>query len=258
MTGPIRLPDFIIGGAARSGTTWLYHLLDRHPGIYMAKPVRPEPKFFLMDDLFAKGIDYYSQRWFADAPAGAKLGEKSTNYLEGGQKVADRICTVSPDSKLIFSLRNPVTRAFSNYLWSKMNGLENETFERALELEPERLATTPPEWRHSPPGAYFARGLYADLLTPFFERFPREQIMVLRFEDVTNAAGAATVAARLHRFLGVEERIADSDQLPPINPSKNDGEIISGRTANDLAQRYAEPNQRLAAMLGDDAFLWKE
>ena len=47
-----RLPDFIIGGAPRSGTTWLTAALDRHPDIWVAKPLRPEPKFFLVDELY--------------------------------------------------------------------------------------------------------------------------------------------------------------------------------------------------------------
>jgi hypothetical protein len=57
----LRLPDFIIGGAPRSGTTWLYELLDRHPDVHMAKPLAPEPKFFLRDDEYARGLRYYSQ-----------------------------------------------------------------------------------------------------------------------------------------------------------------------------------------------------
>src|SRR6202035_103039 len=52
----VRLPDFIIGGAPRSGTTWLYWLLDRHPHVYLAKPVTPEPKFFLVDRIYEKGL----------------------------------------------------------------------------------------------------------------------------------------------------------------------------------------------------------
>src|SRR5262245_35557105 len=59
-------PTFLIAGAPRSGTTWLYHLLDRHPQIYMARPVRPEPKFFLVDELYDRGWQFYVDTWFAD------------------------------------------------------------------------------------------------------------------------------------------------------------------------------------------------
>src|SRR5580704_17324805 len=94
-------PHFIIGGAPRSGTTWLYQLLDRHPQIYMAKPVKPEPKFFLRDDLYEKGLTHYSQTWFSAAPKGRILGEKTTNYLESAL-AARRIAESLPETKLVF------------------------------------------------------------------------------------------------------------------------------------------------------------
>ena len=86
----MRLPDFIIAGAPRSGTTWLYSLLERHPDVYVAKPVTPEPKFFLVDSLYERGLEFYSKTWFAPAPSGAMAGEKSTNYLESAP-AAERI-----------------------------------------------------------------------------------------------------------------------------------------------------------------------
>ncbi|HXD73859.1 MAG TPA: sulfotransferase, partial [Vicinamibacterales bacterium] len=97
----MRLPEFIIGGAPRSGTTWLYRLLDRHPDVRMAKPLSPEPKFFLRDDEYAKGLRYYSDRWFADVDASKVAGEKSTDYLENAT-AASRIARDLPRVRLIF------------------------------------------------------------------------------------------------------------------------------------------------------------
>jgi hypothetical protein len=70
------LPDFIIAGAPRSGTTWLYFLAQRHPQLAMAQPGVPEPKFFLVDELWRRGVDYYSTKWFDSLPGGRVLGEK--------------------------------------------------------------------------------------------------------------------------------------------------------------------------------------
>ena len=84
----MRLPEFLIGGAPRSGTTWLYALLDRHPDIHMAKPLKPEPKFFLRDDEYAKGLEYYSKKWFEGVDASKIAGEKSTDYLESADAAA--------------------------------------------------------------------------------------------------------------------------------------------------------------------------
>jgi len=136
-------PTFIIAGAPRAGTTWLYELLDRHPDIYMAQPVRPEPKFFLVDEVYARGIQHYFDTWFQGADAYAAAGEKSTNYLESAT-AAERIHRDLPAIKLIFILREPAHRAYSNWLWSRMNGMEPEEFETALAMEDERERTLPP------------------------------------------------------------------------------------------------------------------
>ena len=247
------VPEFLIAGAPRCGTTWLYHLLERHPGIYMAKPVRPEPKFFLVDETYARGLDWYLSTWFADVPTGRIAGEKSTNYFESPQAAA-RIAEHLPNVKLIFIFRNPVERAWSNYCWSRMNGLEHESFERALELEPKREHDCPEQLRFARPFAYFARGLYAEQLRPWFERFDRDQICLLSFEDI--AADPEDLAVRLHRFLEIEQRGADAAGLGAINPSEADGLQLADATRRQLAARYAQPNQELAALADFDVTRW--
>ena len=153
LTNPLRLPDFIIGGAPRSGTTWLYDLLNRHPDLYMARPKQPEPKFFLVDHFYAQGLVHYSQTWFAGALANQVAGEKSTDYLESAA-AAERIARDLPAVKLVFILREPAARAWSNYLWSQMNGLETEDFETALRLEDERERTLSERLRFARPFSY--------------------------------------------------------------------------------------------------------
>jgi hypothetical protein len=206
----LRLPDFIIGGAPRSGTTWLYELLDRHPDVNMAKPVKPEPKFFLRDDLSAKGLSHYSQAWFADIGDDQVAGEKSTDYLESAP-AAERIARDLPRVKLVFILREPVGRAYSNYLWTKMNGLETESFAAAVRLEEQRERELPERLRFTRPYSYFSRGLYADLLAPYLERFPRAQLLVARYEDIRQRPAA--LAESLHPSLRVPPPPADFRRL---------------------------------------------
>jgi sulfotransferase family protein len=253
----LRLPHFIIAGAPRSGTTWVYMLADRHPGIAMAKPWRPEPKFFLVDELYERGISYYSSNWFEVLPPGRILGEKSANYLES-PTVAARIKRDLPDIRFIFILRNPVDRAYSNYLWSCMNGLETETFERALALEDMRDQTVAPEWRFARPHAYFSRGLYADHLSNFFRRFRRDQILVLRTEDVE--AIPHNVAAEFFRFVGVEPMSDLADGLTRINSARpdNGGPPLSPVLRAELVARYREPNRQLRELLRDSFVIWDD
>jgi hypothetical protein len=234
----------------------LYELLDRHPDVYMAKPLKPEPKFFLRDDLYAKGLAHYSQTWFAGAGTGRVAGEKSTDYLESAP-AAGRIARDLPHVKLVFILREPVDRAYSNYLWSRMNGLETESFATAIRLEEQRERELPERWRFTRPFSYFSRGLYADLLAPYFNRFINQQLLVVRYEDIRERPAA--LAESLHRFLGVTPRPGDVEGLGVVNPSvpaPESPDDAVDRTRRELAERYVVPNRRLAELLGPSFPIW--
>ena len=219
----------------------------------MAKPLAPEPKFFLRDEEYAKGLPYYSEKWFADAGPAKIAGEKSTDYLESPDAAA-RIARDLPLVKLIFLLREPVSRAYSNYLWSKMNGLETEDFPTALRLEEQRERDLPEKWKFTRPFSYFSRGLYADLLEPYFNRFMEHQLLVARFEDIIERPAA--LADAVHRFLGVTPRSGDSAALGVINPSEGDVGGLDDDARRALAARYVEPNARLSALLGPSFQVW--
>lgn len=253
-----RLPDFVIGGAPRCGTTWLASTLETHPDLWLARPLRPEPKFFLVDEEYERGLDYYSQRWFADVPAAKVAGEKSTNYLES-QIAAERIGRDLPDAKLLFVLREPAARALSNYRWSVQNGMETETFATALDLEPRREASLEPRLRYARPHAYFARGLYAQQLRPYLAVAPRERVMVLRFEDLLAHPGPT--AARVHEFLGVTPRPDLAGGVTGVNASDTLGDAAGGEIAVTLAglrEAYRPFNQELFELVGPEFDPWTE
>ncbi|MEJ6394256.1 sulfotransferase [Gymnodinialimonas sp. 2305UL16-5] len=143
-------PDFIIGGAPKCGTTSLHQILDRHPDVWMA---RNEIYFFDADDPIAHGdflgmdgpdLDWRDpaapevQSWyearFADAPPGAMLGEDTTTYLMS-DVAAFRIKASNPKTKVIFMLRDPVKRAFSQYWHLLRSGRTSLSLEEALSAE---------------------------------------------------------------------------------------------------------------------------
>ena len=245
-------PTFLIAGAPRSGTTWLYYLLDRHPDVYMARPVRPEPKFFLIDELYERGFQHYVDTWFDGSAAYATAGEKSTNYLESAA-AAERIHRHLPDVKLVFILREPAQRAYSNWAWSRMNRMETLDFETALEQEEERERMVPPHLRYARPHAYFSRGLYATMLRRYVELFPREQIICLKFDDIILKPG--DLACRLHRFLGVAPRPDDTLGLDVVNPSEA-GDAMSDDLRRRLRLQYAPATRELVALFGREFEDW--
>jgi hypothetical protein len=206
-------PDFIIGGTVAAGTSYLSSVLLAHPEVYLAQPMRPECNFFIKSAEYAKGLPYYESRWFAGAAGRPAVGERSSLYLSDFRDgvVAERIRAAVPGVKLIFMLRDPVARAYANWRFTCLSGLEGLPFERALDREDARIAAARGGWADIQPYAYVRRGWYARQLKPYYDRFPRERILVLN-SDLVRRDPPGEVR-RVLRFLGVSEAFA----LPPAS-----------------------------------------
>jgi sulfotransferase family protein len=202
------LPDFLIAGVAKAGTTALYAALAGHPDLFL--PRVKEPKFFLTDGPPpATGgpgdvQTYQAHVWrraeyealFDPAPPGTLRGEATPFYLY--ERAAHRrIRALVPDARLIVMLRDPVDRAHSNWahLWSA--GLEPEAdFRAACAAEPGRRAAGWAAFWH-----YLEQGRYGGQLAALFEVFPREQVLLMRYRDLRERPVEAL--DRVCGFLGV-------------------------------------------------------
>ena len=222
---------FFIAGAQRCGTTYLHHLLAQHPHIDMAEPVRPEPKFFLKDELYAKGLDYYQKTYFANATGAPVRGEKSTSYIEY-EKVAARIAQCLPSARILFILRNPIERAISNYRFSTMHGLETLSLEDAFWQESERSANFDAAKVSVSPFAYLQRGRYMDYIERYLPYFPRNQIMVLLFEQIR---ASARPLASVYEFLGVDTKFIPHGVGHAVNAS--DATSTTSRRVDELSMQ---------------------
>jgi sulfotransferase family protein len=234
----------LVIGAQRSGSTYLYSLLDAHPEITMARPVRPEPKVFLSDEVTARGRQWYLDTYFAHAAGEPVLGEKSTSYIED-PRAASRAEQVLGTADVVAILRDPVARAVSNWRFSTANGLERRSLETALR---ENLAG-PCRWNESTtsvsPFAYLERGRYATYLEPWLQVFgPRVHVVLLQ-ELLTSTR----TLQDLYERLGVGA-FAPPDGRGPVNASPGREPDLSGDLVERLSDYFAPSDRALAAHLG--------
>jgi hypothetical protein len=238
------LPDFLILGAQKAGTTALYAYLRWHPEI--TGPSFKEVSFF--DRHYAHG-----ERWYrAHMPVrrSGVVGEASPSYLFH-PLAPERVARMLPEARLIALLRNPVDRALSHYQHEVALGREQLTFEEALAREDERMQgelermlADPSYFSHAWWNyTYAARGRYAEQLERWHAAFPREQVLVLLTDDL--AADTAGTYRRTLEFLGVADRGLES--YPRIF-EREYGEMDPDTRAR-LEERFAEPNRRLAELL---------
>ena len=246
-------PDFIIGGAPRSGTTYLAHALDRHPQIYLAKPFIPEPKVFMGSPQTGAEYQLRYTDLFQDAAVANLCGEKTSYYFENEQ-ACQRICEYTPDTKLIFILRDPVERAYSNYLWSKKNGLETLDFEQAVSLDGQRPDPLPPEKSYVRPFDYLQRGNYVLFAERYLHHVERSQILFLLYEDIER--NPARLFAQLQAFLGVSA--CSVEQLDPgkVNSARESNSYMDDKLREGLRKKMTPWVRDFQALTNLDLTVW--
>jgi hypothetical protein len=190
------LPNMILGGAQKSGTTTLHHLLAGHPEIFFPADLQ-EIHFFDLDENFRRGLDWYAchfEGWRGEPV----IGQKSPLYLYD-ERVPRRIADALGDRvRLLFVLRHPADRAYSHYWHEIRHGFESLPFEAALAAEPERLRKGYWWRRHY---SYLDRGRYATQLERFRACVAPERILVVLYEELRRDPEG--VARRCAEFLGV-------------------------------------------------------
>ena len=249
------LPDYVVIGAQRCGTTSLWWYLVKHPNV--ARSLTKEVQYFSVN--YHRGLPWYRSN-FPSRPyravmeriRGGRLmsGEASPYYLFH-PLAPQRVAKVLPDTMLIAMLRDPVERAYSHYQLQVRFGLEELSFEDAIAREPERLAGEEDRIR-SDPGyvglnhrrySYLARGHYAEQLARWFALFPRERVLVLQSEDFF--ARPDRVFAEVLRFLGLPAWSPRS--FPTYNARQR--RPMDPATRRRLKAHFKRPNQQLEELL---------
>ena len=261
------LPDFLIIGAKRGGTTSLYFDLLEHPAVMY---LYPPPVPMLKTDA-TKGVHYFdshayrSEAWYRSyfptyvarsvtrrrARENPIAGEASPYYLFHPAAV-DRAHALTPGSKIIAQLRDPVLRAYSHWKERRRNNAETLDFTSALDAEPDRLAGERQRLLSDPryvsyaweQQSYAAQSEYAGHLARWIDAYGRDQVHVTLSEEYY--ADPRGVMADIHEFLGVTA-------LPPATSFHRNaarGEDLDEGVRRKLATRFSDSNHRLATLLG--------
>jgi hypothetical protein len=252
------LPNFLIIGAAKSGTSALFRYLRQHPDIYMS-PVK-EPYYFAFmgnqpdtrgpGDVVNDSIIHYDDyvALFDGVTTEAAIGEASPSYMyipETAERIRDQL----PDAKLIAILRQPADRAFSAFMHVVRD--ERETiidFRKALAAEPQRIADNwGPIWHYKRAGYYYGQ------LARYFDLFPREQIGVFLYDDF-NRDAVGTVQA-VFRFLGV-----DAEFVPDVSVKPNVSGLPKNKTMKQVQTTlFNRPNpvRWLSRRVFNEELRWK-
>jgi len=242
------LPDFLVIGAQKAGTTALYAYLLKHPAI--VGPSWKEVSYF--DRHYARGAAWYRGNFPNTARTRGKLvGEASPSYVF--HPVApQRVRELVPEARLVVLVRNPIDRALSHYQHEVALGREPLSFEDALAAEDERLRGEEERlladpryfsrewWSHT----YQARGRYAEQLERWLAVFPQEQLLIVPSDDLADDPAGAH--ARVLDFLGAPPQRLES--YPRVY--EREYEPMHQRTRDLLAAEFEQPNRRLYKLLG--------
>jgi hypothetical protein len=235
------LPNFIVIGAAKAGTTALYWYLEEHPDVFMS-PVK-ETNYFAygVDEhgnlLYGdpdvhrfpiKTLDEYQQLF--DRAGGVRaVGEASPLYLECPQ-AATRIRNRLPDVQLICSIRHPVDRAYSDYLMYLRR--------RGRVFDPDHQLTPAAEWARSD-SRWMQVSRYYQQLARYFAAFPRDQIHVMLFDDLkTNPAGAVQ---GVYRWLGIDSGFVPDFETPHAIGGMPASRFLEGLFTTSAISRVVRP-----------------
>ncbi|MCB9675613.1 MAG: sulfotransferase [Alphaproteobacteria bacterium] len=189
-------PDFVCVGTYKAATTWLFRVMDEHPGVFV--PDVKEVHFFNvrsgLDAYVEKGLDWYSGL-YASAPEGAVLGDVTPGYLACPVS-AERIAATMPDARILVMLRDPASRAHSHFWYRAGMDGARASFDDTIR-----------GWRDDPQDIV-AHGLYATHLQRYLDRFPAEHVKVVLVEDLKSDPQGTW--RDICRFVG-----ADPSFVPP-------------------------------------------
>lgn len=242
------IPNFVLAGAAKSGTTSLVHYLRQHPDVFVSR--HKEPHYFLFKDdppaFRGPGDDSANGTYVTDESDYSKcfdsvrnesaVGEASVFYLYQPRSIHNAL-EHNPDMRIVLILRDPVDRAYSAYSHLVRDGRETLDFASALDAEPARACDN---WEYC--WHYEAVSRYATQLAEVKALVPPSQLCVVLYEDLRRSPDA--VVREIYRFLGVDESFSPNTSLR-LNASGQPRSQVINRLIHAGEHRWKTPLQRV-------------
>jgi hypothetical protein len=257
------LPNVLIIGAQRCGTSSLYKYLGQHPEARAS--IRKEVGFFTA--YVHKGEGWYRAHFPLTC---TPLHRRTKVYFEASPdymldpRCAERAARTLTEGRIIVLLRDPVGRAFSHYQHNVRLGQEPHSFEEALDLEESRLAPHREAMEREPHVSmptrdfkrflrfsYVTRGLYAEQLEPWLKHFPRDRVLVQSSEELFREP--TRVFSIITSFLDLSSWIPPEFKNHSYSTSGSQARpvgAVAPSTRGQLEERFREPNRRLHSLLG--------
>lgn len=243
------LPNLVVIGAMKCGTSALHRYLDTHPDIAMSDP--KELNFFVAPPdgdghrtsgegwaaNWHRGVSWYAGHFPAGAPV---RGESSPGYTSPDHPgVAERMAALLPDARLIYLVRDPIARAVSQYRHHAADGVEARPADVALV---------------DPSSQYIARGRYYERLEPFLTRFAPDRIAIVAQEEFLT--DRRRTLEGLFRFVGVDDGWWSGELDRRWHTAEGDEPELSGGVRELLAERFRDDVDRLRCFAGRDFPRW--
>ena len=246
------LPNFIIAGTVRSGTTSLYNYICNHPSVLPA--AYDEIGFF--DSNFQLGTMWYQSMF--PTKKQMELVQEKTNFCLTGEDTPfyfwnkdaiKRISELIPNCKIIMIFRNPVDRAYSNYQLGKRENKEDLSFEKTIEIEKQIINKGTKNLNFSEPRTYLIKSLYSLQLKNWLTSFSKDQLYFLSTEQLSSKPNETM--SGIFNFLGLSRHTLSEfkKEKKAIYPEMN----IS--TRNDLLEFFKSYNNELFSLI-DKNFSW--
>jgi hypothetical protein len=235
---------FIVAGVQKGGTTALFDYLGEAPELSLSRV--KEVHFFDDESQDWARPDYAAYHANFAAFDGRPRGEATPIYLYWPQSL-ERMAAYNPATKLIVVLRDPVERAWSHWKMEYARGVETRPFAWCIREGRRRLFDAEP-WGFHRETSYVERGFYGEQMARVYGLFPRDQVLVLRSDDLRREPGATL--SRVRRFLGLEQAAAPTAREVHVGREMDYGSELNSAEVDYLRSVYARDMARLADLTG--------